>query len=119
MAVEHPAQRKDEKTYHTGKTRAIMSGVFDIIQCKHRLHSRITTRVLFIWITHSCCAIKKSGCEIGIDGGLEAIDLREKKIELESKKILMYLDNRGGGGGGGRNVKIRLIRKYQTEVCTQ
>ena len=34
MAVEYPAQRKDEKTYHTGRAREIMFGVFDIIQCK-------------------------------------------------------------------------------------
>ena len=84
MAVEYPAQRKDEKTYHTGEQGKLCLVFLTSYNAKHRLHSRITTRVLFSWTTHSCCAIKKSGCEIGIDGGLVAIDLREKKIELES-----------------------------------
>ena len=61
-----------------------MSGVFTSYNAKHQFHLRIRTQVLFIWTTHQCCAVKKSGCKIGIDGGLVAIDLQEKKTELKS-----------------------------------
>ena len=52
-----------------------MSRVFDIIQCKTSIAFTNKDSSVIYLTTHSCCAIMKSGYEIGIDGGLVAIDV--------------------------------------------